>query len=52
MLRRIKLDANGSLDGSYLAIHADFDLTMRTKGTLMMKMVGGFVSSKLHRQLQ
>ena len=37
---------------AYLAIHADSDLAMRTKGTLLMKMVGGFVSSKLHRQLQ
>jgi hypothetical protein len=37
---------------AYLAIHADSDLTMRTKGTLLMKMVGDFVSSKHHSQLQ
>ena len=37
---------------AYLDIHADSDLTMRTKGTLMMKMVGDFVSTKHHSQLQ
>ena len=37
---------------AYFAIHADSDLTMRTKGTLLMKMVGDFVSSKLHSQPQ
>ena len=61
-IRRIKLDANESLDGSMQprrlddhhmfsaqSVHirpffADSDLTMRTKGTLLMKMVGDFVS--------
>jgi len=37
---------------SHMAIHADSGLTMRTKGTLLMKMVGDFVSSKLHSQPQ
>ena len=45
--------ARRSLDGSTWAPHfADYDLTMRTKGTLLMKMVGDFVSSKLHSQPQ
>ena len=37
---------------AYFAILAGSDLTMRTKGTLPMKMVGDFVSSKLHSQPQ
>ena len=31
-----------------ISIFADSDLTIRTRGTLLMKMVGDFVSSKLH----
>jgi hypothetical protein len=50
--KKVKTDADTVGRAPAIGIFEDSDLTIRTKGTLLMKMVRDFVSSKLHSQPQ